>query len=283
MGKKLSVLIIALVAFSMIAGAQNVTPAADNSTLAPAVTAAPDAPQAPSTTSPAKAPKEKRINADTEFKPFGVGVGFTLSSLGFGGQVGVSLTKKTNARFGFNAFNFSRDFDKDGIAYNGTLGLKSMEGLLDFFPFGGGFHVSGGAMLYNGNELTAKANVTAGNSFTLNNVDYYSGATDPIKGTGKLAFNKFAPEFLFGFGNLVPRTKHISISFEAGMAYHGSPKATLNLSGTACDTPTGGNCRTIASDPTIQSNIVAQQNKLNNDASFFKMWPIIRLGFGYRF
>ena len=282
MGRKLSVLIIAVVGVSLLAAAQTVPAVSENSTVAVAAAQLPDAPQQQTASDkPAKVKKEKKQKGETEFTPFQVGVGFKVSSLGFGGDVAVSLTRKTNARFGFNAFNFSRDFDKDGISYNGTLGLKSADALLDFFPFGGGFHLSGGALIYNGNELTAKANVSGGQSFSLDGVDYTSSTVTPVTGSGKLAFNKVAPMFLFGFGNLVPRTKHFSVSFEAGLAYHGAPKATLSLAGTACDT--ANVCRPIASDTTIQGHIQQEVDKLNNDAKSFKVWPVISIGFGYKF
>ena len=67
-----------------------------------------------------------------------------------------------------------------------------------------------------------------------------------------------------------------------GVAFQGSPKATLNLACNVCDSP-GINCRSVASDPTVQSNIVAEQTKVNNSLSFFKAYPIISVGFGYSF
>ena len=87
----------------------------------------------------------------------------------------------------------------------------------------------------------------------------------------------------FGWGNLVPRNhSHFSAPVELGVAFQGSPKATLNLAGNVCDSP-GVNCRSVASDPTVQSNIVAEQTKVNNSLSFFKAYPIISVGFGYSF
>src|SRR5690242_15487533 len=37
--------------------------------------------------------------------PFSVGVGVKVSTLGIGGDIAVPVTRRTNARFGFNAFN----------------------------------------------------------------------------------------------------------------------------------------------------------------------------------
>lgn len=213
----------------------------------------------------------------------GVGINFNTSTLGFGSEVAVATSRKTNVRTGFNFFNYSREFDKDGISYNGQLNLRSVHSTLDIFPFGGGFHLSPGVMLYNGNELKADASVGKGNSFDLDGVTYYSSSTDPIHGTGKMSMNKVAPMLLFGFGNLVPRSgRHVTFNFDAGVAFQGSPDVKLNFAGSAC---TGYNtgCINAASDSTFQSHVAAEQTKLSNDAKPFKYYPIIQIGIGYRF
>jgi len=72
------------------------------------------------------------------------------------------------------------------------------------------------------------------------------------------------------------------VPVEFGIAFHGSPKTTLAVGGGVCDAP-GGDCRNAALDPIVQSNVIDQQNKINNDLSFFKVYPIISVGFGYKF
>jgi len=213
---------------------------------------------------------------------FGVGVAGKVSTLGPGFDVAVALGSRANVRGDFNGLDYSHNFTNDGIPYKGTLTLRSVNALLDFFPFGGGFHISPGALLYNGNQVTADAAIPVGQTFTLNNVTYRSSATNPIVGTGKIALNKAAPMVLIGWGNLVPRTKHFSASFEVGVVFQGAPQTTLNFTGSACD-PSGLNCRNIATDPTIQSNIQGQQNKINDDVKFLQYYPVASFGVGYRF
>ena len=213
---------------------------------------------------------------------FGVGFGAKFSTLGAGFDVAVPISSRANVRGGFNGLDYSRSFLDNGVTYKGNLSFRSVNALLDFFPFGGGFHISPGALLYNGNQVTADATVPAGQTFTLNNVDYRSSTTNPIVGTGKLSLNKAAPMVLIGWGNLVPRTKHFSASFEVGAVFQGSPQTTLNFAGSACD-PSGVNCRNIATDPTIQSNVQAQQKKINDDVKFLQYYPVVSFGFGYRF
>jgi hypothetical protein len=215
--------------------------------------------------------------------PSRIAVGVKMSLLGAGIEVATPVSYRTNVRVGFNAFSYGRGFSDDGINYNANLRFRSVDTHFDWFPFAGGFHLSPGLMIYNGNQVTANAAVGAGQQFTLNNVNYVSDAANPITGTGKVDFNKVAPTFLLGWGNLLPRShRHFSVPFEAGVVFSGSPKSTLNLAGLACD-PTGANCQDVATNSTIQSNVVAQQNKLNNDMAFFKAYPVISLGFGYKF
>src|SRR3984893_2495160 len=242
--------------------------------LAVAIPDSPDSSPAPAaaTAAPAKESSEGRI-------PIGVGV--KVSTLGIGGEVAIAVSHRSNVRFGFNAFSYGHSFDKDGVTYKGNLDLRSAQATYDLFLLKG-FHVSPGVLFYNGNKVSANASVPGGQTFTLSNTNYVSDPADPITGTGKLTVYKAAPMLLLGIGNLVPRGRHFSASFEIGAAYQGPPRVTLNLSGSACDS-TGLFCRSISSDPTIQSNIAAEQTKLNKSASPYKFYPVLSFGVGYRF
>jgi hypothetical protein len=213
---------------------------------------------------------------------FTVGIGVKASTLGIGGEVAFPVTHYSNVRFGFNAFNYNHTFVKDNVTYKGSLLLRSAQATWDLFLVGG-FHLSPGVLLYDGNKISANASVPGGTSFTLNNVNYVSDPANPVSGTGKLELNKVAPMLLLGIGNLVPRShRHFSATFEVGAAYQGAPRATLNFSGNVCD-PSGLICRPISSDPTVLANIQKEQTKINKSASPFRFYPIMAFGFGYKF
>jgi len=212
------------------------------------------------------------------------GVGIKVSTLGAGIEAATAVTRKSNVRVGFNDFSYSDTFNKDGIAYGGTLNLRSFQANYDQYLIGG-LHISPGVLLYDDNRGTASVTALGGQSFTLGSATYYSNTLNPVTGNGTLGFQyKTAPELLIGFGNLLPRNrrKHFAFNFEFGAAYQGSPSATLNLTGSACTSP-GVNCQNVATTPSIQSNVVAQQNKINGDLKTFKYYPVISLGFGYKF
>lgn len=211
-----------------------------------------------------------------------VGIGFKASTLGAGMDIAVGLTERVNLRGGFNFLSFGKDYDRDGINYDGTLKLRSGEVQIDWFPTGGAFHITGGALVYNGNRLDARAFVPAGQGFELGGGAYRSSPTDPVNGTGELEFMRAAPMVKFGWGNIAKRDGHFSFTFESGVAFHGSPKAKLALGGTACDLSLTF-CRNAATDPTIQQDVSDEETDLNRRASPYKVYPIISIGFAYRF
>jgi hypothetical protein len=132
-----------------------------------------------------------------------------------------------------------------------------------------------------GNPVTANAIVPANQSFSLGGQTYYSDPSAPMTANGKMNFNQVSPTATFGWGNLVRRNKRFSIPVEIGAAFQGSPKSTLNLTGGVCTAPGSGCMGT--SNSTVQSNVIAEQVKINKSLSVFKAYPIISFGFGYKF
>jgi hypothetical protein len=213
-----------------------------------------------------------------------LGIGVKASMLlGIGVEAATSVTQKTNVRGGFNMFSYEYDYTKDNIDYGAKMRLRSAQATFDWFPFGGGFHLSPGVLLYNGNQVEANGTVAGGKSFTLGDAHYTSLGSDPVKavGTVDLSSNSVAPMFLFGWGNLLRRRGgHFSVNFEMGAAFSGEPKAKLALTGTACQ---GATCYNAATDPTVQANVRSEESKVNNSISFLQATPVISVGFGYRF
>jgi hypothetical protein len=72
---------------------------------------------------------------------------------------------------------------------------------------------------------------------------------------------------------------------ETGVAFHGTPQATLSLTGSACTSkPTSGLiCQNIGTNAGIQNDVAAQQAKINDDISNFKYYPVIQFTIGYKF
>ncbi len=207
---------------------------------------------------------------------------------GFGIDIATPVTSRLNLRGGATFLTYNPNLTIDGETINGDIKLRSVSENFDFFPFGNRFRISPGIVFYNGNHISALASVPGGQTFTLNDVDYISSPSDPIHGTFNLSFgNQLAPSLTMGFGNMIPRNGgHWSVPFEIGAEYLGKkPVIALSLGGTACQMSTApANCNPVASDPTTQQNVLAEQAGLNGDIpSALRFFPIVSIGVSYRF
>lgn len=211
------------------------------------------------------------------------GVAGKVSTLGGGVDVAVPVHERANVRVGFNMFTLSRDFDDEGITFGASLRLRSLTASFDWFAFGGGFHVSPGVMLYNGNSVNILAFVPPGQTFDLGDESLYSSATNPVTGSGKVGFARVAPSLTLGWGNIIPRgSRRWSIPFELGLVYSRAPTATVAFAGSAC-LRNGTNCRNVASDPALQADVAREQADINDSLAVLKVLPVVSVGFSYKF
>jgi hypothetical protein len=213
------------------------------------------------------------------------GIGTYSSPLGFGGRIAVSLTHRLNLRVGAGYFNYGITRSVSNVPFSADVKLQSEQATLDWYPFHNSFHLSPGVLFGSSNRAFGSANITAGSSFTLNGATYYSSSADPIKASGSVLFAHTAPTFTLGWGNWIrgERQRHFAFPFELGFAYMGDPTTALSFTGVACTDPAQQFCQNVASDPSIQSNIQAEQKKLQNGANYLRFYPIIAGGIVYRF
>lgn len=237
------------------------------------------------------------VTSASSTRPFSrVAFGTGISPLGVQLSVTTNINTHLNLRTSGNVFNYSTNFTASGIGANASLALKSAGTSLDIYPFHKGFRVSPGLLFYNGNQVTAKASVPGGTSFTLNDQTYYSanansstGAT-PVNGNAFLNMHTTNPAFTVttGWGNTIPRRGHWSLPFEVGVALIGTPSLNVNLGGWACYDQAQKLCTDISSktDPIaleIQSNLTAQVAKWAKDIEPLKTYPIASFGVAYSF
>lgn len=212
------------------------------------------------------------------------GMDVKIGTLGIGFDGAVGLNEKSSVRVGVNFFTYNHDFENDGITLAAHLKLRSVMAQYDFFPAGGGFHVSPGLMIYNGNRVDADAFVPAGQQFTLGGERLMSNPSNPVLGSALVDFEKVAPAVTIGWGNIARRggDRRWTIPVELGVVFSRAPKAVLSLGGSAC-LPDGSNCRNVATEPRLQADVRQQEADLNDDIEVLKIIPVFSFGFGYRF
>jgi hypothetical protein len=211
-----------------------------------------------------------------------LGVGVKLGTQGIGFDVATPLIPgRLNLRGGATFFSYSTTATTDNINIDGTLKMRNASIMLDLFPFAGWFRISGGMSMYNNTGLTASLAVPSGQSFTLGNTQYYSASSSqggPINGAGtfKLGGN-VAGRATIGTGNMAPRKGHFRFESEVGVQFESSPTVAYTITGNGC---TGG--PTTGCGPVAQSDINAEQVKLQNDLKDLKFYPIVSFGLSYK-
>jgi len=228
------------------------------------------------------------------FSKMALGTG--ISPMGIQVSLTTNLNSHLNVRPWGSFFNYSTNFTASGIGANASLNMTSSGTALDFYPFRLGFRISPGVLFYNGNQISATANVPGGTSFTLNGQTYYSASANqttgavPVNGNALLSLHTTNPAFTVttGWGNTLPRKGHWSFPFELGAAFTGAPTVKVNLAGWACYDQAQTMCTDISSTTNpialeIQSNLASQVTKWTKDLEPLKTYPIATFGVAYSF
>ncbi len=212
-----------------------------------------------------------------------VGIAVKASTLGIGFDAAVRVHSKVNIRGTFNFLSLSRDFDDtdNNIVYNGNLKLRSAVASVDWYPFGGGFRLSPILIVSNGNKVSLASTIPAGKKIDIDDTEYQSSSSNPIKAAGEVSFKNARPGLTLGFGNIAGK-RRVTVPFEIGVIFAGAPVAKLSFTGTACQS-NGQNCRDIATDATIQKDVRDAEINLNNDVKVLRFYPVLSLGLSFRF
>ena len=149
------------------------------------------------------------------------------STLGGGGGIGYRFRRGLGIRATWNYFKYSlsgtyEDID-DPVDYEASLSLNSGAFLLDYYPGGKGFHLTGG-MLYNKNRIS-------GSGIPAENIEANGIIYTPAE-VGELTLSlqsesEWTPYLGIGLGTPIPRNG-VSFWFDIGGVYMGSPDIDLD-------------------------------------------------------
>jgi hypothetical protein len=193
------------------------------------------------------------------------GIGVRAGTTGVGGDIGFGLLPTLSARLGYSALSFSRDIDVTDVQYDGDLKLSNFSALLDFSPLPGPFRVTGG-FIFNDNKVDVTGRPSNG-SYTLNGTTYPAAAVGNLAGTVKSG-NRAAPYLGIGYGNVAGFG--VNFYFDLGVMFQGTPDASLSA--------TCGSGLSAAQCNRLQADVAAERNKLQNEVSGFKYYPVANIG-----
>lgn len=198
--------------------------------------------------------------------------GITGGTLGIGPEVGYRLNETIGVRASASFLGVSHEIDSDDVTYDGSFDLESYGAMVDLYPFGGGFRVSGGFRI-NNNRASADAEPTGG-TFTFNGVDYDT-TTQVTSARTRAQVDDFAPALTIGYAG--GKRSGFVFGVEAGALFQGSAKIDpITITGTCAD-PTAPGCGTIVAD------LEAERRDVQDDVDDYKVYPILQLTVGYRF
>lgn len=200
-------------------------------------------------------------------------VGVNVGTLGAGIEYSSSFNEMFALRTGFNTFSYSDSLTESGIKYDADLDLQTISLILDYHPFENGFRLSAGAM-YNGNELKVKGKPDGSGDIEINDVTYDSTQVGQVD--GQVDFNTFAPYAGIGYSSSKTKSSGFSFNTEIGAMFQGSANAKLTATCGPALIARGG-CDTLKSD------LVAEEKQLNDELSDFDIYPVVTVGFGYKF
>ena len=195
-----------------------------------------------------------------------------LGTTGAGVHLVVPMERNLNGRFGANTF--THDFDKRSgtVDYKLDGKLATFDVLFDWYVVPhSSFRLTGG-ILYNGNRFKALGTPNASGSFSFNGNTYASTDLGALK--GEVSFRRAAPYVGIGWGNALTPDRRWNFNADIGVFHQG--KARVNLIAYGC-TSSAAFCTQLAKD------VDAEEKRLQEDASDFQVYPVLRAGISYSF
>lgn len=190
-----------------------------------------------------------------------VHVGVTGGTLGIGPEIGYRMNDHVGVRGNATFLGLSHDFDSNDLDYRGKARLKSGGLMLDVYPFGGGFRISGGARI-NGNDGRVRA--VPSRSVTVGNTTYTPAQIGTI--TGEAETKNFAPALTLGWAGR--NAEGFVFGVEAGALFQGRVRIRNFRNSTGLISA---------------ADLEAERLDIQDDVDDYKVYPILQLTVGYRF
>ena len=190
------------------------------------------------------------------------GIAGRVSTLGIGGEVSWRGNKTIGLRGGVNYFELTKDATVENIAYRLKPHLENYTAIVDLYPLGGSFHLSGG-MLYNKNRGVMNARLTS--NITIGDSTYTPSQVGSL--TGTVDFRHTSGYLGLGFAG----RSRVSFLFDLGVGFTGTPRVglvgTTNLTGQA----------KAAFDANVAKELQQIRDEIDGK-SYLKYHPVVSFG-----
>jgi hypothetical protein len=194
-------------------------------------------------------------------------IGFSVGTRALDLELGYSVSPYFGVRLVGADMNVPYKTMRNDISYKGHYDFQSLSLLGDWYPGGGAFRFTAGAV-YDKDRIKAHVEPGSNGVVVVNNVPLLPG--DQVYADGRFP-NQVVPYLGIGFGN--PGAHHEGVGFTAdlGAMYVQHPTVTLTAVG-----PGSGNALT-------QAAVQQEQGNLNADLRKINVFPVASLGVYYGF
>ncbi|HET8704975.1 MAG TPA: hypothetical protein VFM46_01635 [Pseudomonadales bacterium] len=206
----------------------------------------------------------------------GVTVAGSMTTLGPAVQVSAPYNDVVNLRLFLGGYRYTTDEDLSGINYDAKYTLSGLGAIMDWHPFGSGFHISLGLFRtsnrFDGRSIDAAEYAIGANTYSASEVQSLRVKAD--LGAG-------APYSGMGWGYAIGETGW-GFEVEAGVVYQASPVAVVYAN----------------PGPALSGNLTAEQSarlallrqdqdlearNIKDEFDTFKAFPVISAGVTYTF
>ena len=191
--------------------------------------------------------------------------GPNLSTLGVGAEAGYLINDYVGFRMVGSYFPSEFDVEADEVRYDAELDWRSIGGVVDLYPFGGSFRLTGG-LRYNSNriEMDARPNQNVeigGQVFTPSEVGTIRS---------DLEFASYAPYAGLGWESRWFNGR-LGVAFDLGVYYQGSASADATATGT------------LANDPNFRQALERETREVEDDLNLLSWYPVVGVTATLRF
>jgi len=197
-------------------------------------------------------------NADNDF-----GIGVKVGTLGMGLEASWQPLPYMDIRIGTSSYDYDNDGRYGGLNYDAVFALDQYYATANFhFPISP-MRISAG-VYSNGNEF-----LLVNDQFQ--DIGPYPGDQIGVI-TSTTTFDGTAPYLGIGFDFTL--AGKVGLNLDLGVLWQGDPVVTLEVDGSLGQDPV---------DPGFQDMLDAEAQAIEDDMGDFKAWPVISLGFVYKF
>jgi hypothetical protein len=193
----------------------------------------------------------------------GVGVAARAGSLGFGGEVAVSVSRYFGVRGGIGALPLSYTGEVEDVNYHieSTSPISNIG--VDFYP--GFFDVRlGGGLMFINNPTTFDARYSG--DIEINGETYSDAEVGAL--TGELDHGSTAPYVVLGLGRQTNRG--LGIFLDLGAAFLDEQRMAYSTTGS------------LSGNPDFEANLAAEASEIEDEVNrYVKVYPILSVGIRY--